>query len=172
MRSRLSSWPPRLPRNSTLLRSSFRLADITAGDGIMSQYDNVDGHERIPLFDYIQDTQIMLNRSGFPRTLSKSFDQTTFLATSNGAIIPLKWLATTTEITKPAIYQSQHLTRAYLVRSFQQNDRLPNSMSMTNMANQWIPSADMMQPQTITPAQAFPQPMTPPSSYARLPGIC
>ncbi|PCG96785.1 Zinc finger, C2H2 [Penicillium occitanis (nom. inval.)] len=158
------------PRNSTPLRSSFRLADITAGDGIMSQYDNVDGHERIPLFDYIPGYTDNVEPFWVPQDLSKSFDQTTNFPCPPQMVQSYPQMARNYYRNNQANYLPESASNPCLSRPiFQQNDRLPNSMSMTNMA-QWMPSADMMQPQTITPAQAFPQPMTPPSSYAGFPG--
>ncbi|KAH8699157.1 C2H2 type conidiation transcription factor BrlA [Talaromyces proteolyticus] len=158
-------------RTATPLRSSFRMADITAGDGMMHQYDNVEGHDRVPLFDYMPGYTDNVEQFWIPQDMPKAYEPAASFACQPNMAPQYPQMVRNCYRNNQPNYLPESVSNPCLSRPiFQQTDRLPHAMSMTNMSH-WMPSADMMQPQTITPAQAFPQaPMTPPSSYSGFPG--
>jgi zinc finger protein BrlA len=160
-------------RTSTPLRSSFRMADITAGgDGMGMHYGNMEGHDRVPLFDYVPGYTDNVEQFWIPTDIPKSYDH----GNNNYACHPPmgqypQMVRNYYRNGQATSYLPESVSNPCLSRPiFQQPERLSTSMSMTNMS-QWMPSAEVISPQTITPAQAFPDaPMTPPSSYAGFPG--
>ncbi|OJJ45766.1 hypothetical protein ASPZODRAFT_17207 [Penicilliopsis zonata CBS 506.65] len=151
---------------STPLRSSFRLADVT-NDGTGMPVANMDLPERMPLPDYMSGYDENVEQFWIPSDMPKTYDpQASF--PSQGGMMPYPQMARN--------YYRQHPPATYLPESasnpclsrpmFNQPERIPNSVSMSNIL-QWMPTAESMPPQTITPSQAFHQaPVTPPPSYS------
>lgn len=158
-------------RTSTPLRSSFRMADLSAGDAMPMHYDGVEAHERVPLFDYVPGYTDNVEQFWIPQDMPKTYEQPNNFACQPTMAPQYPQMVRNYYRNNQTTYLPESVSNPCLSRPiFQQTDRLPASMSINHMA-QWMPSADVMSPQTITPAQAFPEaPMTPPPSYSGFPG--
>ncbi|GAD97676.1 C2H2 type conidiation transcription factor BrlA [Paecilomyces variotii No. 5] len=148
---------------TTPLRSSFRLAEMTS-DGMQLPYGNMDGN-----FDYLPGYADSGEQLWIQSDMPKGYD--------NGNTFPYQ--APMPQYNHMARNYYHGSQRGYLPESvsnpclsrpiFHQPERLSSSMSM-NSIPQWMPSADAISPQTITPSQAFPEaPVTPPPSYSAFP---
>ncbi|KAJ5241557.1 uncharacterized protein N7469_003148 [Penicillium citrinum] len=158
--------------SATPLRSAFKMADLTSGDPMAMPYGNVDRQDQMPM-EYLPGYDENVDQFYFPQDVPKTFDQTSFPYQA-----PIGQYHT---MPRNHHYQYRPQQTTYLPESasnpclsrpiFNQppTERIPNSVSMTNML-QFMPPADSMAPQTITPSQAFGQPVTPPSSsYSEFP---
>ena len=127
---------------------------------------NVDSQDKMSMPDYLSGFDENAEQFWIPSEMPKAYDNT-------GAF-PFPGTAQYQPVTRNH-YRPQHA--AYLPESatnpclsrpmFNQQERMPNSVSMNNMVP-WMPATDSMAPQTITPSQAFP-PVTPPPSYSDFP---
>ncbi|KAJ5586567.1 hypothetical protein N7450_006354 [Penicillium hetheringtonii] len=149
--------------SATPLRSAFKMADLTSGDPMAMPYGNVDRQDQMPM-EYLPGYDENVDQFYFPQDVPKTFDQTSFPYQA-----PIGQYHT---MPRNHHYQYRPQQTTYLPESasnpclsrpiFNQppTERIPNSVSMTNML-QFMPPADSMAPQTITPSQAFGQPVTP-----------
>ena len=155
---------------STPLRSAFRLADMTStGESMGMPYAHMDTQDRMAMSDYLPGYDDNVEQFWIPSStdMSKPYD--------NGQGLPYPSAVPSYPQMARGHYRHQHApylpestTNPCLSRPmFSQPERMPNSVSMNNMLN-WMPS-ESMAPQTITPSQAFPQPITPPPSYSDFP---
>ncbi|KAL1985810.1 hypothetical protein VTN96DRAFT_7302 [Rasamsonia emersonii] len=156
-------------RTSTPLKSSFRMADIT-GDGMAMHYGNMEGNDRVPLFDYVPGYTDSAEQFWIPTDMPKSYDHGNSFA-YQPPMAQYPQMVRNCYRNGQNAYLPESISNPCLSRPiFQQQERLQTSMSMSNMS-QWMPSAEVISPQTIAPAQAFPDaPMTPPSSFSGFPG--
>lgn len=161
------------PRNTTPLRgnnSYNRMADITLAETMPMHYGNVDGNDKMPLFDFVPGYNDNMEQFWMTSDLPKGFEPNAGIGYQSH-VPQYPSVARSYYRSSQAGYLPESLSNPCLSRPiFQQPDRLPNSMSMSNISH-WLPSNEAISPQTITPAQAFPQaPMTPPVSFATFPG--
>ncbi|KAJ6117292.1 hypothetical protein N7512_007017 [Penicillium capsulatum] len=166
------SLPMERRTSATPLRSAFKMADLTSGDTMAMPYGNMERPDQMPIPDYLPGYDENVDQFWIPQDMPKTFEQPNFPYQA-----PMPQYNT---MPRNHYYRAQPQT-AYLPESasnpclsrpmFHQPERLSNSASMSNML-QWMPSADSLAPETITPAQAFPGqgPATPPpSSYSEFP---
>ncbi|KAL2001807.1 hypothetical protein VTN02DRAFT_1182 [Thermoascus thermophilus] len=155
--------------SSTPLRNALRLPDMASTDGMQLPYGNMDGQERVPLFDYVPGYGEHVDQFWIPSDMPKGYD--------NGN--PFPYHASMAQYPQMTRNYYRNGQTSFLPESasnpclsrpiFHQHERLPSSMSMNNIS-QWMPSAETISPQTITPSQAFPNaPVTPPPSYSAFP---
>lgn len=162
-------------RITTPLKSSLRMANITAedgfSDGLPVPYDNVDKQDKGALFEFVPGYNDNVEQFWIQYVQQKPYDQQPNFACQS----PME--PQYPQLLRGPCYRGNQGT--YLPDSgnnpclsrpiFQQPERLPSTLSMNGM-NSWMPSGEMMTPQTITPAQAFPDaPMTPPPSFCGAP---
>lgn len=156
---------------ATPLRSAFRLADMTSTGESMGMPYAMDTQDRMPMPEYLPGYDDNIEQYWIPSDMSKPYDGSEHGLPYPSAMPSYPQMA---RHYRHAPYLPESATNPCLSRPiFSQPERLPNSTSMNNMLH-WIPSAESMAPQTITPSQAFPQafpqaPVTPPPSYSDFP---
>ncbi|KAJ5901519.1 hypothetical protein N7495_002047 [Penicillium taxi] len=154
--------------SATPLRSAFRMGDLSPADtmgmpcGSMDRQDQIPFTEYLPAYDenvdqfWIQQDVKAMDHQSFPyQAQMPQYNQM-----ARGYYRPQQ------------TYLPESASNPCLSRPiFNQPERMPNSVSMSNMLP-WIPANEPMAPETIAPAQAFPGqgPVTPPSSsYSEFP---
>ncbi|KAJ5578748.1 uncharacterized protein N7459_007712 [Penicillium hispanicum] len=165
------SLPMERRTSATPLRSAFRMADFSSNENMGMPCGPIDRQEQMPLSEYLPGYDDNVDQFWIPQDVPKTFEQPTF--PYQAPMSQYHHMGRNNYYrAQPASYLPESASNPCLSRPmFNQPDRLPNSASMTNMVH-WMPN-DSMAPQTITPAQAFPQPITPvtppPSSYSEFP---
>ncbi|KAJ5712084.1 hypothetical protein N7488_006240 [Penicillium malachiteum] len=166
------SLPMERRSSATPLRSAFRMADLTSGEAMGMPCGPMDRQDHMPIADYFPGYDENVDQFLLPDNMPKTFEQPTFPYQA-----PMPQYNT---MGRNYTYRPQQTT--YLPESasnpclsrpiFNQSERMPNSVSMTNMLH-WMPSHESLAAQTIAPQQAFPHsqgPATPPSSsYSEFP---
>ncbi|OQE06163.1 hypothetical protein PENVUL_c019G09996 [Penicillium vulpinum] len=154
--------------SATPLRSAFRMADLTSGEGMMNMpCGNMDRQEQMPLPDYLPGYDENVDQLWIPQDIPKTYQDQQF---PYQASMPQYNQMARNYYHRPqqAGYLPESASNPCLSRPIfnQPTERIPNSASMSNMIH-WMPSHESLVPQTITPAQVqpFPSgPVTPPSS--------
>lgn len=160
------------PRTTTPYRSNSynRMTDITLGESVPMHFTTVDTHEKMPLFDFVPGYNDNIEQFWMASDMPKNFEPHAAME-YQAHISQQPSMGRGYYRPSQSAYLPESASNPCLSRPiFQQSDRLPNSISMSNMPH-WLPSNEAISPQTITPAQAFPQaPMTPPVSFGGFPG--
>lgn len=157
--------------SATPLRSAFRMANFASSDNMGIPCGPMDRQGQMSLAEYLPGYDENVEQFWIPQDVPKTFEQPTF---PYQAPMPQYNQLSRNNYYRPqpTAYLPESASNPCLSRPmFNQPERLSSSASMTNMV-QWMPN-ESMAPQTITPAQAFPQPVTPmtppPSSYSEFP---
>lgn len=165
------SLPMERRTSATPLRSAFRMADLTSSDSLNMQYGAMERHDQMAIPEYMPGYDENAEPFWIPTDMPKTYEQ----ANNFPYQAPMPQYNNT-----PRQYYRPQQQTGYLPESvsnpclsrpiFNQHERIPNSVSMSNMLP-WMQANESMAPQTITPSQAFPNPPVtpPPSSYSEFP---
>ncbi|KAJ5676524.1 uncharacterized protein N7477_002157 [Penicillium maclennaniae] len=164
------SLPMERRTSATPLRSAFKMADLTSSDGMNMPYGNMERQDQMSMPQYLPGYDENVEQFWIPQDVPKTFDETNF---PYQAPMPQYHTMGRNYHYRPQqpAYLPESASNPCLSRPmFTQSDRIPNSMSMSNMLP-WMPAQESMTTQTISPQQVLPAgPVTPPSSsYSEFP---
>ncbi|KAJ5746960.1 uncharacterized protein N7511_008656 [Penicillium nucicola] len=156
--------------SATPLRSAFKMADLTSGEGVGMSYGNMERQEPMPISEYLPGYDENVEQFWIPQDVPKTYHEQSF---PYQAPMPQYNQMARNYYHRPQQpgYLPESASNPCLSRPIfnQPPERLPNSASMSNMMP-WMPTHESLVPQTITPAQASYLPATPPAStYSEFP---
>ncbi|PWY89966.1 regulatory protein brlA, partial [Aspergillus heteromorphus CBS 117.55] len=155
---------------STPMRSAFRLASMTSNDGMGMPYGSMEAQERMPMADFLSGYDDNVEPLWMPEG-PKTYDHGVQGFQYPQPMHQYPTMARHDSYRQhSAPYLPESATNPCLSRSiFHQSERIPSSMSMSNMIPWMAPQGDSIAPQTIAPSQVTP--VTPPPSYSEFPAL-
>ena len=161
------SLPMERRTSATPLRNAFRLSEMTPGDAMGMSCGPLDRPDQMPMPEYLPGYDENVEQFWIPDSIPKTYEQPNF--PYQASMPQYNTMGRNYYRPQQAAYLPESASNPCLSRPmFNQNDRLSNSVSMTNMVH-WMPSTESLSAQTIAPTQAFNPPVTPPSSYSDFP---
>ncbi|KAB8070785.1 hypothetical protein BDV29DRAFT_197784 [Aspergillus leporis] len=153
---------------TTPVRNAFRLTAMASNENMGLPYGGMDTQERMPMPDFLSGYDENVDQFWIPADATKNYET----GTHGGLPYPHAMSQCPPMVRSNyrhhATYLPESATNPCLSRPiFHHHERVPTSMSMSNMMP-WMPQAtESIAPQTIAPSQVGP--VTPPPSYSEFP---
>ncbi|PKY09239.1 regulatory protein brlA [Aspergillus campestris IBT 28561] len=151
------------------VRGPFRLASMNSNENMaLPHYSGMDPHERMPMPDFLSGYDDNVEQFWIPSDAPKTYEPGHQGLPYPPAMQQYPQMVRGSYRSHAPSYLPESATNPCLSRSiFHHSERVPTSMSMSNMLPWMPPPSESIAPQTIAPSQVAP--VTPPPSYTDFP---